>query len=204
MGINTQRFDRWIKKHKLFAMAAPLVLLLLVFFIVTSLKSMDAKDVQNIESGYNNSLPNQKNELEVEEPNTYYKQSVKDSLDRLRAGGKIKNIIDSKKEKDSLEKILMELENFSLDDELQNPDIVSFTIDDKICNPLLPGNWMNSPRRKINFNIGTYDFKQGTIVWHGAKIIPPHKLKNHLRILHRTLSSKHLFTKTNLFYLGIG
>ncbi len=131
MRINTQRFDRWIKKHKLLAMAAPLVLLLLVFFIVTSLKSMDAKDFQNIESGYNNSLPNQKNELEVEEPNTYYKQSVKDSLDRSREGGKIKNIVDSKKEKDSLEKILTELEKFSMDDGLQKPDIVSFAIDDK-------------------------------------------------------------------------
>jgi len=79
---------------------------------------MEAKEATPTESGYNNTLPNQTNELEVKRPNTLYKQSVKDSLERLRKRGNIRNIVDAKKEKDSLEKILLELENFSMDDSL--------------------------------------------------------------------------------------
>ncbi|SNZ01303.1 conjugative transposon protein TraM [Flagellimonas pacifica] len=67
------------------------------------------------EDGYNNFLPDQENELKVQEPNVYYKKSQRDSLDRLRSKGHINNIVGAKKENDSLERILEELNNFSLD-----------------------------------------------------------------------------------------
>ncbi len=118
MTLNRQKFDRWIKRHRYFAMALPIVLLLSIFFVVTSLESMEAKDPTIGESGYNNTLPDQNNEMDVKQPNTLYKQSLKDSLEQLREKGSIRNIVDSKKEKDSLEKILLELENFSMDDPL--------------------------------------------------------------------------------------
>lgn len=64
--------------------------------------------------GYNNFLPNQKNELDVQEPNAIYKKSQQDSLDALNQKGLFKNIVNSKKENDSLERVLEELNNFSL------------------------------------------------------------------------------------------
>ena len=118
MQINNQKFNRWIRRHRYFAMALPILPILLVFFVTTSLKSIEAKTVPTAKSGYNNTLPNQTNVLEVKRPNALYKQSVKDSLEGLRKKGSIQNIVDSKKEKDSLEKILLELENFSMDDPL--------------------------------------------------------------------------------------
>lgn len=72
-------------------------------------KSIDAQ-------GYNNFLPNQKTELTVQEPNVIYKKSQRDSLKALDQKGLFKNMISSKKENDSLELILEELNNFSLDD----------------------------------------------------------------------------------------
>ncbi len=117
MATIKERFDKWIKRHKRFAMAVPIVGLLLIFFVVTSLKSLSAKgDEHTANSGYNNSLPNQKSELEVKDPNEYYKQSLKDSLEQLREYGRIQNINDTRKENDSLERILEELNNFSLDE----------------------------------------------------------------------------------------
>lgn len=116
MAINRERFDKWIKRHKLFAMAAPIIVLLLIFFLVTSLKSMSTRENERLpSSGYNNSLPNQQNEIEIKEPNEYYKQSLQDSLEQLREYVRIQNIHDSKSENDSLESILEELNNFSLD-----------------------------------------------------------------------------------------
>ncbi len=120
MAINIQKFERWIKRHPLFAASLPILLILLVFFVTTSLKSMATKDLKTSKSGYNNNLPNQENELEVKQPNTLYKQSIKDSLESLRKNGPIRNIVDTKKENDSLERILEELDNFSLDETESN------------------------------------------------------------------------------------
>lgn len=121
MGLKIQKFDKWIRKHKYFAMALPVVILLSIFFIVTSLQSMELKNSEAVESGYNNSLPNQKNELQVKEPNTLYKQSLQDSLESLRHHDKIRNIVEAKKESDSLERIMKELENFSFSEDIEIP-----------------------------------------------------------------------------------
>ena len=112
-----QNFNRWIRQHKLFALALPIVILLLVYFISNSIQGMTSLPKDSIDTnGYNNSLPNQSSELEIKDPNTYFKESVNDSLDRLRDKGKIKNIVGREKEKDSLEQILEDLENFSIDE----------------------------------------------------------------------------------------
>jgi len=116
--------ERWIKKHTLFVVAVPIVIGLTSFFVMTSMKSTEAVDNKNPESGYNNNLPNQKNELEVKQPNALYKQSVKDSLEGLREKGSIRNIVDVKKENDSLERILAELDNFSLDETEPNHGVI--------------------------------------------------------------------------------
>lgn len=116
MGINKEKIDVWIKRHKLFVIAAPIIVLLLIFFLVTSVKSISAKNTESLpDSGYNNSLPNQKNQLKVKDPNAYYKMSLRDSLELLREKRNIQNITGGKKENDSLEQILEELDKFSLD-----------------------------------------------------------------------------------------
>ncbi len=135
MALNRHKFDRWIRQHRYFAMALPIVIVLSIFFVTTSLESMEAKDAATGENGYNNTLPNQTKELEVKQPNTLYKQSLKDSLERIRENGTIRNIVDSEKEKDSLEKILLELENFSMDDPLTEPGFEKETENNEIDLP---------------------------------------------------------------------
>ncbi len=117
MGLNTQKFNTWIRQHKLFALASPIVILLLIYFVTTSLNGMKVSfNDGQIENGYNNSLPNQSNELEIKDPNSYFKESIKDSLERSRSKGSIKNIMGREEEKDSLERILEDLDSFSIDD----------------------------------------------------------------------------------------
>ncbi len=124
MTFENQKLERWIKKHRLFAWALPIVIILGIFFITTNFQSKQEGEKNSTESGYNNTLPNQKNELEVKQPNALYKQSVKDSLERLRDKGSIRNIVAAKKENDSLERILEELNNFSLDEESNKSHIL--------------------------------------------------------------------------------
>lgn len=113
MVFKTEKFDRWIRKHRYFAMVLPIVILLGVFFVTSSLQSFKGDETNISERGYNNTLPNQKNALEVQRPNALYKQSIKDSLNSLDAKGSVKSLIEAKKENDSLERILEELNNFS-------------------------------------------------------------------------------------------
>jgi len=131
MNWTTEKFNLWIKRHKLFAIAAPIVILLSVFFVTTSINSMVAKDkILTEDGGYNNFLPDQNNELDVKEPNDIYKKSIRDSLEALNKNGLFKNILDTKKENDSLARILDELNNFSLDDSSAlNSNITKATTD---------------------------------------------------------------------------
>jgi len=117
MASSIQKFNAWVRQHKLFALATPVVLLLLIQFVTTSLKGMETSlDDSQIKSGYNNNLPNQANKLEVKDPNAYYKETVKDSFDRLQTSGSIKNIVTDGTEKDSLARILEDLDNFSIEE----------------------------------------------------------------------------------------
>lgn len=121
MNAVMENFNLWIKRHKLFALTAPIVVLLLVFFVTKSIDSMGAGDANQIRKGYNDSLPNQKRELQVRNPNEIYKKAQQDSLNALAKKGSFNTLLDSKKENDSLERILEELNSFSLDD-LQTAD----------------------------------------------------------------------------------
>lgn len=116
MAFNIQKFNTWIRKHKFFALASPIVLLLLVYFITNSLNGMASFNEAATKNGYNNTLPNQSNELEIKDPNSYFKESIKDSLEALQTNGAVKNIVGREKEKDSLERILEDLDNFSIDE----------------------------------------------------------------------------------------
>ncbi|MFV0552345.1 MAG: conjugative transposon protein TraM [Anaerorhabdus sp.] len=117
MTINKQKFDTWIKKHRLFAMAAPILIFLLIFFVATSLKSVsEEKNGTLPQNGYNNLLPDGNNGLEVKQPNEYYQLSLQDSLERLRDPRHIRNILTTKTSNDSLEDVLNELDNFSWDE----------------------------------------------------------------------------------------
>ena len=112
-----EKFNFWIKRHTLFAVSAPIIVLLLAYFISTNISVMNGEKENNTLDGeYNNSLPNQKKELKVQKPNDIYKKSQQDSLAALNEKGLFKSILDTKKENDSLERILEELNNFSLDD----------------------------------------------------------------------------------------
>lgn len=116
MKLDRETFNTWIRQHKLFALSAPLVVLLTVYFLVNSIGSFgQGNKPQDKEGGYNNNLPGQENELEVQKPNELYKKSQQDSLDRLRNTGTLKNLVDTKRKNDSLEQVLEELNAFSFD-----------------------------------------------------------------------------------------
>lgn len=115
MAWNAQKLNDWIRGHKLFALALPIAILLLVYFLTAGLDSIrDSFPRERTGDGYNNSLPGQSNELEIKDPNTYYKETIKDSLERLGRKNDIGTIVGGKKENDSLERILKDLEMFSL------------------------------------------------------------------------------------------
>ena len=117
MKLDRETFNTWIRQHKLFALSAPVVVLLTIYFLVNSLGSFGqgTKPLTGDE-GYNNNLPEQENELEVQSPNELYKKSQQDSLERSRSTGTLKNIVDARRKNDSLELILEELNAFSFDD----------------------------------------------------------------------------------------
>ncbi len=116
MKLDRETFNTWIRQHKVFALSAPLVVLLTVYFLVNSIGSFGQENkALSEEDGYNNSLPSQENELEVQKPNELYKKSQQDSLDRLRNTGTLKNIVDTERNNDSLEQVLEELNAFSFD-----------------------------------------------------------------------------------------
>ncbi|NYJ28196.1 conjugative transposon protein TraM [Allomuricauda sp. ARW1Y1] len=117
MKLDRDTFNTWIRQHKLFALSAPVVVLLTIYFLVNSLGSFgqDTKPLAK-DDGYNNHLPGQENELEVQDPNELYKKSQQDSLERSRSTGILKNIVDAKRQNDSLAQVLEELNAFSFDD----------------------------------------------------------------------------------------
>lgn len=119
MKIDRETFNTWIRQHKLFALSAPVVVLLTIYFLVNSLGSFgqDTKPLAK-DDGYNNHLPGQENELEVQDPNELYKKSQQDSLERSRSTGTLKNIVNARRKNDSLKLVLEELNAFSFDDSL--------------------------------------------------------------------------------------
>lgn len=117
MALNTHKLNDWIRNHKGFALALPIAILLLIYFLSTSFNGLKgAIQDEGMTDGYNDSLPDRSSGMEIKDPNTYYKESIKDSLDRVRKKDGPANLVDREKENDSLEKILKDLENFSLVD----------------------------------------------------------------------------------------
>ncbi|HDZ14588.1 MAG TPA: conjugative transposon protein TraM, partial [Pricia sp.] len=117
MNGNIEKLNIWIRRHKLFAFSAPIIASLAVFFVVTSIRSMeDGNRPSTKEGAYNNTLPGQKKELIVTEPHDIYKKSQRDSLAALNQKGLFKSILDTKRENDSLERMLEELDNFSFEE----------------------------------------------------------------------------------------
>src|SRR5665811_506357 len=114
MNGKIENINIWIRRHRLFAFSAPIIVSLAVFFVVTSIRSMEDGDRSPRKEGaYNNTLPGQRSELTVTKPNDIYKKSQQDSLAALNQKGLFKSILDTKKENDSLERMLEELDNFS-------------------------------------------------------------------------------------------
>ena len=117
MKFDLEKFNLWIKAHKLFALSAPFIILLMTYFLASTVGAMRMDGQRLIqEDGYNDSLPGQDNELEVHQPNELYKKSQSDSLARSRIKNSIGNITGAQKKNDSLERMLEELDSFSLDD----------------------------------------------------------------------------------------
>ncbi len=117
MKFELEKLNLWIKTHKLFALSAPFIMLLLVYFVTSTIGAM-RMDGENMiaEDGYNDSLPGQNSELKVQKPNELYKKSQRDSTERQRGKNHIGNITGIQNNKDSLERILEELDGFSLDE----------------------------------------------------------------------------------------
>ncbi|MDX1315869.1 MAG: conjugative transposon protein TraM [Eudoraea sp.] len=114
MNRNMEKFNLWLRRHKLFAFTTPIIVFLAVFFLMSSISSIQrGQTTQESKEGYNNSLPNHDQELNVSGPNDIYHKSRLDSLNQLRPPGQLKNMERGKTENDSLERILEELQNFS-------------------------------------------------------------------------------------------
>jgi len=129
------KFNLWVRTHKLFALSAPIVLLLLIFFVSTSIDSMSNKDDTSTQlNGYNNHLPNQNKELVVKNPNEVYQKSKKDSIKNLSRSSTIRNIDTVNKENDSLQQILNELDEFSFEAD-QIPEKKEIPIREKATSP---------------------------------------------------------------------
>lgn len=111
-----EKFNSWVQRHTLFAVSAPIIILLLGYFLFNISAIESGQEDDNLNAAYNNTLPNQIKELEVKEPNDIYKKSRQDSLAALKDKGFFKSMLDTKKENDSLELILEELNNFSLEE----------------------------------------------------------------------------------------
>lgn len=117
MALNTHKLNDWIRKHKGFALALPIAILLLIYFFSTSFNGLKGSiQDEGTTDGYNDSLPDRSSGMEIKDPNTYYKESIKDSLDRSQKKDRPTNLVDREKKNDSLEKILKDLESFSLVD----------------------------------------------------------------------------------------
>ncbi|RUA13092.1 MAG: hypothetical protein DSY83_12265 [Flavobacteriia bacterium] len=117
MALNTHKLNDWIRNHKGFALALPIAILLIIYFLSTSFNGLKgAIQDEGTTDGYNDSLPDRSSGMEIKDPNTYYKESIKDSLDRSRKKDGPANLVDREKGNDSLEKILKDLESFSLVD----------------------------------------------------------------------------------------
>ena len=114
MNHNMEKFNLWLKRHKLFAFTAPIIVFLAVFFVMSSISSIHRElPAQVTTDGYNNSLPNHDQQLNISGPNDIYNKSQLDSLNLLRPPGQLKSMERKKTENDSLERILEELQNFS-------------------------------------------------------------------------------------------
>ncbi|GGW50003.1 hypothetical protein GCM10007383_37390 [Arenibacter certesii] len=96
---------------------------------MTSISTMsNDRQISTPEDAYNNSLPDHNKQLYVTKPNDIYKKSLQDSLDRMQSKGLFKSILETTKENDSLERILEELNNFSLGEkENNNPNSFKVT-----------------------------------------------------------------------------
>jgi hypothetical protein len=118
------RFNTWINRHQKFALSLPIGILLLLFFITTSLSSLRETTTKKAEgAGYNNFLPNQENELEVKDPQSLFKKTQMDSIRMQQQDNVLKNIVGPPQQVDSLQELLRELDNFSMDleDETTTP-----------------------------------------------------------------------------------
>ncbi|SEC65557.1 Protein of unknown function [Tenacibaculum sp. MAR_2009_124] len=114
MKFNKEKFENWIKKNLLFAVLLPIILFGGGYYVYASIKKVGVNQGVSIEKGYNNKLPFKKKEVEVKNPQDYYKKEVKDSI--INSSVKkhqIKSFTKKDREKDSFTKVLNSLENFS-------------------------------------------------------------------------------------------
>jgi hypothetical protein len=115
---NIEKFNRWIRKNTLFAVSVPIVLLLLAFFISSTISSMNGHNNVNTDSqGYNNKLPNQTTGLEVQNPVEIYNKAQLDSINAAKGKGVLNSIKSKENENDSLQKVLDELDAFTFPEE---------------------------------------------------------------------------------------
>lgn len=113
-----EKFNNWIRKNTLFAVAVPIVLLLLAFFISTTISSMTGKSNPVLNStGYNNELPNQTTGLEVQNPMDIYNKTQLDSINAAKNEMTLNSIDVKQEQNDSLQKVLNELDAFSFSED---------------------------------------------------------------------------------------
>lgn len=112
-----ENIEKIIVKYKILFLSIP-VIILFALYIVYDLKSDVKNNVSLSKNSYNTSIPIEDKKMKVNDPNNIYNKAREDSLRNEKIGySKIKEIGGVKKlKKDSLNKALEELENFSFND----------------------------------------------------------------------------------------
>lgn len=69
MALNTHKLNDWIRNHKGFALALPIAILLLIYFLSTSFNGLKgAIQDEGTTDGYNDSLPDRSSGMEIKDP----------------------------------------------------------------------------------------------------------------------------------------
>lgn len=152
MNHNIEKFNLWLRRHKLFAFTAPIIIFLTVFFVMTSIGSIDKNlSTQSADGGYNKNLPNHDQKLDVSGPNDIFNKSQQDSLTGLKSTPQLKSIESFKIENDTLEQILVELNSFSFGEKERSVQPNTNTPPDPLSQPEKASSKVSEAQKKLAY-----------------------------------------------------
>ena len=123
LGDNIKRLKRWVVRHRNFAIALPLILILTSFFVIENVKDFQLRpnSETDVSNGFNPELPGKVPTLESSATDTPLKITdslAKKKVEKSSALPDVARMNDS--ENDSLQRILKRLEGLSLESDQQD------------------------------------------------------------------------------------